>query len=115
MWELMRYEYNEETMLEGCELLENCSWSSTVTEQAHVFASVVVRAHKHCGEPVMRSRSMVVATKPLLVKDVFEQRVLKLRERIQRLRLRRPQNISGRHMFVSHLAANSAVIPLRPD
>lgn len=100
IFDLLRLGHSRETILQGLSLLEQISWSTTPTEQAHLPASKVLQSHRALSQAVMRARSMVVSMHPLLAISNEEKKRQCLLDKLARLEWRQPQQISGRRFYV---------------
>ena len=105
VWELVQMGHNEHDIVDALRLMGNLPWSSKVTEEGHKGASSVMKLHKRLGEDQMRCRALLGTVRALVMPSKAELQLQRLRDRLQALGRRRPQNIHARHAYVSGLTS----------
>jgi hypothetical protein len=103
IWELLKRGCNRQDILDSLELMSQAGWSSTTVEQGHVAASVVMRFHRELTEARMRARAAVVQCRPLFTPSPLDRKIARLESQVATVARRRPQNITGRQIYVRQL------------
>jgi hypothetical protein len=103
IYQLLRMEYPQAVVQEGIALLAECPWTSKLVEQPHASMKSLMSAHASYGIDIMMARAMIMQCRPLFAVDPDERKLANLCRRIDALRHRQPQRITGRHMFVRAL------------
>ena len=74
------------------------------TEQGHAAASALARIHRQrCSQDSLCARALLAMARPLFALGELDEKMEYVREQLERLRARRPQNISGRHALCKGL------------
>lgn len=58
VWMLQKIGFEEQTLIQGLDLVRNCSWSQVSTEQGHQASSAIIKRHR-AGMYMMQVRSML--------------------------------------------------------
>lgn len=103
IWELDHIGYARESVIGILEVAEQASWSFMVGEQGHATCTRVMKHHPDYGQNMMACRSTIMQAAPLVSDTPEEKRYKAAVLRCARLGHKRPQNISGRHMFCKEL------------
>ena len=103
IWELMRLEWPVDDIAKGVKLLGECPFTTLVVEQGHSISSSIMKLHPAYGSATMQARVAVITAKVLFTKSPQHMRIEREKMKLQILRRKRPQCLTGRQMFVSGL------------
>eukprot|EP00974_Lingulodinium_polyedra_P071696 6936432-Lingulodinium_polyedra.AAC.1 len=104
IWQLLQLGYNKQQLLEGLELLADCGWSTTSTEQQHGSASSMAKAHKGYSSETLVNRSMVHMMRQFCHRSPEDQTTEALQAKVQRLKEKKPIHISARQAYFQALS-----------
>lgn len=105
----MKLKYNEEVLAQTVAKLRDIAWTTTGAEQSHGSVAIVHRFHKMFGAPSLSQRAFLAMTRPLFTPSEAEIQAARMRQRLQALNRRRPERITGRHMYLGELMAAAKV------
>ena len=103
IWQLEHLGYPRETIVAAMEVAEQASWSFMVGEQGHAACSRLMRYHPDYGQNMMACRSTIMQIAPLLSDSPEQKLCAAALRRCSALSRKRPQNITGRHMYCRDL------------
>ena len=107
--------YNPRDLKEGVERLGDVHWSTANIEHGHGSAALVHRAHRDYGANMIAQRAFLHMTRALITYDGGRATSLQKRAltaKLEKLRARQPQKITGRHMFLQHCQRAVLAVPL---
>ena len=105
IWQLLKISYPRAEIKAALRLMGNASFSTEVVEKGHSFASNIMKRHREYGEESLRCRSMVASVRPLVELDHVAKHVMRAEMQLERLARRRPQNFTGRQLYLQQLSA----------
>lgn len=101
--QLMRIGYNRSILEDSLRLIAEIHWTTNGAEQGHGSMSVVHKCHRQYGSAMLAERSLLTAARPLFNVSEEDRRDARKRRRLDTLRRRKPERMTGRHMFLGDL------------
>jgi hypothetical protein len=109
MWEGLHAGLPMSVYLDILGFMWRAGWAANGTEQAHVLSTGMLRLHRDMGVENLQSRSMISAMRPLVTKSNEEKQLDRARNHLHVQNRRRPQNFTGRQLYLKDLNAQSDV------
>ena len=75
-----------------------------LSEQAHGSSAILHRAHPSYGETMLQVRSILHQMRSLFRPSTFQKKDLALEQEIAKLAATKPNNVTGRHMFLGEFS-----------
>lgn len=97
---LMRKEYQKIKMERGLELVRDINWTTVSVEQMHGLLSALLKLHKRYGRDMLSARAMLLIVRPLFGFEKKDRHSSRLRQRLARLRRRKPELLDARNEFL---------------
>ena len=95
---LQSVHYPNERLVEGVELWRDAPGTVATCEEAHASGELHCKHHSY-NQPTMLSRACLHKARCLYMLDKVQTLARRLDVKIQRLDLRQPQKVTGRHMY----------------
>ena len=102
---LMRIGYNRQVLIESVLLLREIHWATTAAEQGHGSIAVIHKYHNKYGPDMLRQRGFIHMVRPLFTAPRTAVHRERLQASLERLRKRRPESITGRHIYCGEAMA----------
>ena len=91
IWQLLRLGYNRGRIVEGLQLLADCSWSTTPVEQQHGAASSMRKSHSEYGPETLTTRAFILMLRQLLAPNEDDVRQQQLEDKVSKLSKKNPR------------------------
>jgi len=108
IWHLVRLGFSRPQLKQALELVMDCPWGTASAEQQHASATLFKKFHPEYGMETLMLRSMLHSFRLLLPGAVEgEKQLASQLKRVQVLMAKKPERISGRHLFVKDLVGEA--------
>ena len=105
IWSLLQLGFSRRKLVEAVQLFRDAAWSTAVVEQAHGSLAAVRRVHSEYGVDMLCLRCMVHVTRALFFEPRVDPTVGNPQKALVRLGKRRPETVTGRHMYLQNAMA----------
>ena len=104
IWQLLQRGFNTRQLVQGLELLGDCSWGTASAEQQHASATIVKKHHQEYSSDSLMLRALAHAMRHLWPQPSREDKqIAKLQKEIASLESRKPQHYGGRQLYLKDL------------
>lgn len=103
LWHLMRCGFNVNALADGVKLLREIHWSTVNCEQGHGSTAIIHKYHRQYSKEMLSQRAFLHMCRPLFMLPTEAARLAREEHRFKRLRRRRPERITGRHIYLGEL------------
>jgi len=100
IWELWYLGYNRVLLRKAVEKLAAINWSTAAVEQGHGSLATIHKFHPEYGPETLMIRAFLHMMRVLAQEDPECKKMLRLSDKTARLRLKQPEKINGRHIFM---------------
>ena len=110
IWQLLQMGFSESLLAKGVALLDECVWSTALTEKQHSGVSVIKRYHPDLQQNTLTARAHLHLIRQCLPGASREEKDLaRWRSRWQKLQRSEPQRVSGRHLFLRDIMKKAGI------
>jgi len=100
IWDLIRHEYSEASLLEILEEIGNLDVTTRECEHGHTYTTMTLRYHPELEQEQLRARAGVQASRILVTDTETSNRLERLEHRLADLEAARKNKMTGRQLFV---------------
>ena len=106
---MLQGQYPLPDLCQAVALLFQCSFTSTFTEKQHASSALVKKQHPELTSKVLVCRGYLHTCRMLIPAALSpeERAIASLRRQLDRLRGKKPHNISGRHVYYASMTAKA--------